>query len=48
VGGKRLLQVIFRGVEGKVPNKQFITHLTFRCSINCFRTVPDLRVSNHH
>src|SRR5690606_9652258 len=27
VSGESILKVVFSGVEGKVPNKQFVTHL---------------------
>src|ERR1700690_983209 len=29
-----VLQVVFRGVEGKIPYKQFITHVMFNCETN--------------
>ena len=49
VGGKRLLQVIFSGVEGKISDKQFCNHSMICCSrLTFFQTVPDHRVSNHH
>jgi hypothetical protein len=31
VRGKRVLQIVFSGVEGKIPYKQFITHVMFNC-----------------
>ena len=31
VGGERILQIVFGGVEGKVSNKQFTTHVMFYC-----------------
>jgi hypothetical protein len=48
--GERVLEVVFCGVEGKIPYKQFITHMMFDCQdkrCTC-QTVPECRVSNHH
>jgi hypothetical protein len=50
VRGKRILEVIFCGVEGKISDKQFIvTHLLlmFDKTNRVLQTVPDHRVSNH-
>ena len=46
VRGKCVLKIVFSGVEGKIPNKQFIAHVMFYCPTNrCFpQTVPELRV----
>jgi hypothetical protein len=45
VGGKRVLEVVLGGVEGKVSNKQFITHVMFHCPESLFfQTVPERRV----
>ena len=32
VRGKRVLQVVFGGIEGKISNKQFIVHVMFCCT----------------
>jgi hypothetical protein len=32
VGGKRLLQVVFGGVKGKISHEQFCAHLMICCS----------------
>ena len=34
VRGKGVLQVIFSGVEGKISNKQFRTHVMFYCPLD--------------
>jgi len=47
VRGKRVLQVVFGGVEGKISNKQFRTHVMSCCPLRIpsIQTVPDCRVS---
>src|SRR6266446_8002867 len=44
--GERVLQVVFGGIEGKVSNKQFITHVMLYCPTNRYflGTVPERRV----
>jgi hypothetical protein len=43
VGGERVLEVVFCGVEGKISNKQFITHVMFNCPDHCFfRLFPNI------
>src|ERR1022692_585364 len=43
---KRVLQVVFGGVEGKISYKQFITHVMLYCPTNrhFLQTVPERRV----
>ncbi len=48
VGGKGVLKVVFRGVEGKISHKQFRAHLMIAVEFMPVSTVPDCRVSNHH
>jgi hypothetical protein len=41
--GERVIQVVFRGIEGKISNKQFIARVMFLCrltvlSSDCSRT----------
>ena len=44
--GERVLQVVFGGIEGKISDKQFITHVMFYCPTNRDfpQTVPERRV----
>jgi len=51
VGGERVLEFVFGGVEGKISDKQFCAHVMLILSETdsaLFQTVPDGRVSNHH
>ena len=50
MGGKRVLEIVFGGVEGKISYKQFVIHVMIYCPrlTPAFQTVPDCRVSNHH
>jgi hypothetical protein len=49
VGGKRVLEIILGGVEGKIPYKQFVVHVMYLTRPTpASPTVPELRVSNHH
>jgi hypothetical protein len=50
VSGKGVLEVVFCGVEGEIPNKQFLAHsiLLHRIKIRPSQTVPAFRVSNLH
>ena len=34
VGREGVLEIVFGGVEGKIPNKQFCTHVMFYCATN--------------
>jgi hypothetical protein len=44
VGGKRLLQVIFSGVEGKISHKQFRAHLMIYLFCLPFSSAANYRV----
>lgn len=51
VRGKRVGEVVFSSVEGKISDKQFCAHVMLILSETdsaLFQTVPDCRVSNHH
>jgi hypothetical protein len=50
VCGKRVLEVVFGGVEGKISYIQFIAHVMLILSDKPLlsQTVPERRVSNHH
>lgn len=50
VGAKGVLEVLFRNIEGKISDEEFIVHLMICCFTQSYflQTVPDRRVSNHH
>jgi hypothetical protein len=44
--GKRVLQIVFSGIEGDSSDKQFIIHVIYSKRYEEPLTVPDHRVSN--
>ena len=47
---KRVVQVVFSGVEGKISYEQFVFHvmLTVLDGFDFNQTVSGIRISNHH